>query len=122
QRGEEHRVDEDDRADQDEQPPHDARFLPVGGPVWGTESDDLNATILEWASGEGTPEHVNAERDVALVVLAGTGELLLGGAPRAPRGTAGTTDGSWRTSTRARSCASGRGSRCACCSPSGGRG
>jgi quercetin dioxygenase-like cupin family protein len=49
----------------------------VGGPVWGTESEDLNATILEWAAGEGTPEHVNAERDVAVVVLAGSGELRL---------------------------------------------
>jgi quercetin dioxygenase-like cupin family protein len=52
----------------------------VGGPVWGTESEELNATILEWAAGEGPPEHVNAERDVALVVLAGGGELVLDGA------------------------------------------
>jgi quercetin dioxygenase-like cupin family protein len=51
----------------------------VGGPVWGTESEELNATILEWAAGEGTPEHVNAERDVAVVVLAGDGEALVDG-------------------------------------------
>jgi quercetin dioxygenase-like cupin family protein len=54
----------------------------VGGPVWGTESEDLNATILEWAAGEGPPEHVNETRDVAVVVLAGAGELSLDGEPR----------------------------------------
>ena len=51
----------------------------MGGPVWGTESEELNATILEWAAGEGTPEHVNAERDVAVVVLAGGGDALVDG-------------------------------------------
>lgn len=54
-----------------------------GGPVWGTESEDLNATILEWPPGGGPPEHVNASRDVALVVLDGSGELELGGERRA---------------------------------------
>jgi quercetin dioxygenase-like cupin family protein len=49
----------------------------VGGPVWGTKSEELNATILEWAAGEGTPEHVNAERDVAVVVLAAGGEAAV---------------------------------------------
>jgi quercetin dioxygenase-like cupin family protein len=53
----------------------------VGGPIWGTESEELNATILEWATGEGPPEHVNDSRDVAFVVLAGSGELLLDGEP-----------------------------------------
>lgn len=53
-----------------------------GGPVWGTESEELNATILEWPPGAGPPEHVNESRDVALVVLAGGGELELDGAPR----------------------------------------
>lgn len=52
----------------------------MGGPIWGAESAELNATILEWAPGEGPPEHVNAERDVAVVVLAGSGELQLDGA------------------------------------------
>jgi quercetin dioxygenase-like cupin family protein len=54
----------------------------VGGPVWGTESEELNATILDWRAGEGPPEHVNDSRDVAVVVLAGSGELLLDGEPR----------------------------------------
>ncbi len=49
------------------------------GPAWGTASEELNATLLVWGPGEGQPEHVNAERDVALVVLAGAGLLVLGG-------------------------------------------
>jgi quercetin dioxygenase-like cupin family protein len=51
----------------------------LGGRVWGTKSEELNATILEWAAGEGTPEHVNAERDVAVVCLEGSGEVLVDG-------------------------------------------
>ena len=54
----------------------------MGGQVWGTESEDLNATILEWRAGEATPEHVNDSRDVAVVVLAGAGELELDGEAR----------------------------------------
>lgn len=49
----------------------------MGGPVWGTETEDLNATILEWRAGESTPAHVNDSRDVAVVVLAGAGTLEL---------------------------------------------
>jgi mannose-6-phosphate isomerase-like protein (cupin superfamily) len=45
------------------------------GPIWGTESADLNATLLYWRSGEGPPEHVNDERDVLVVVLAGSARL-----------------------------------------------
>lgn len=54
----------------------------MGGPVWGTESEELNATILEWAAGEGPQEHVNDSRDVAIVVLAGGGDLMLDGESR----------------------------------------
>ncbi len=49
------------------------------GPVWGTASDELNATLLVWRAGEGQPEHVNEGRDVALVVLAGSGTLVVDG-------------------------------------------
>jgi quercetin dioxygenase-like cupin family protein len=49
------------------------------GPLWGTATEDLNATLLAWPAWEGPPEHVNAERDVLLVVLAGTGTLVVGG-------------------------------------------
>jgi mannose-6-phosphate isomerase-like protein (cupin superfamily) len=56
----------------------DARSLGGHGPVWGLESEDLNATLLEWAAGQGTPSHVNKERDVLVVVLAGSAELTIG--------------------------------------------
>jgi quercetin dioxygenase-like cupin family protein len=49
------------------------------GPVWGTETEDLNATLLVWRPGEGQPDHVNDERDVVLVALAGSGTLAIGG-------------------------------------------
>lgn len=49
--------------------------IPRRGPVWGAESDDLNATELVWRAGDGPPEHVNDERDVLLVVLDGSLEL-----------------------------------------------
>ncbi|HSK15862.1 MAG TPA: hemerythrin domain-containing protein [Gaiellaceae bacterium] len=53
------------------------------GPVWGTASEDLNATLLAWPPGGGTPEHVNVERDILFVVLAGSGTLELDGEPHA---------------------------------------
>jgi hypothetical protein len=46
------------------------------GPVWGVESEDLNATILEWPAGDGPGETV-AKLDVVYVVLRGT--LVLNG-------------------------------------------
>ena len=49
------------------------------GPVWGTASEELNATLLEWRAGEGPPEHVNEERDVLVVVLAGSATLSADG-------------------------------------------
>ena len=47
------------------------------GPVWGSESEDLNATLLVWGPSDGPPEHVNDHRDVLLVVLAGLLELRI---------------------------------------------
>jgi quercetin dioxygenase-like cupin family protein len=49
------------------------------GPVWGTATDDLNATLLVWPAGEGTPPHVNDERDVVVVVLAGSATVACEG-------------------------------------------
>ena len=48
-----------------------------GGPVWGAASEDLNATLLEWPAGAGPAEHVNDERDVLYVVLAGSATLTV---------------------------------------------
>ena len=53
-----------------------------GGPVWGAASADLNATLLEWPAGQGPAEHVNDERDVLYVVLAGSVRLTVDGDPR----------------------------------------
>jgi quercetin dioxygenase-like cupin family protein len=52
---------------------------PSGGPVWGTASEDLNATLLAWPPGAGPAEHVNEERDVLLVVLAGSAMITIDG-------------------------------------------
>ena len=47
------------------------------GPLYGAATDDLNVTLLSWAPGDHDAEHVNAERDVLLVVLAGGGLLTV---------------------------------------------
>jgi quercetin dioxygenase-like cupin family protein len=49
------------------------------GPLWGDATDDLNLTLLAWPPGEGPGEHVNEERDVVLVVLDGSGTVMLDG-------------------------------------------
>jgi hypothetical protein len=46
----------------------------AGGPVWGGESEELNATVLEWPAGAGPGETVSS-LDVVYVVLEGS--LLL---------------------------------------------
>ena len=51
---------------------------PVGtGPLWGTRTEDLNATLLAWPTGGGPGEHRNTECDVLLVVLAGQATVTL---------------------------------------------
>jgi quercetin dioxygenase-like cupin family protein len=55
------------------------------GPLWGTQTDDLNATLLAWPPGCGPGEHVNTERDVLLVVLAGQAKVTLDGTERLVR-------------------------------------
>jgi quercetin dioxygenase-like cupin family protein len=55
---------------------------PSGGPVWGAASADLNATLLEWRADEGPAEHVNEERDVLYVVVAGSVTLTVDGEAR----------------------------------------
>lgn len=59
---------------------------PLGsGPLWGTETEDLNATLLAWPVGDGPDEHVNSECDVILVVLAGAATVTIDGEPRLVR-------------------------------------
>ncbi len=49
------------------------------GPLWGLASEDLNATLLSWPAGHEVAEHVNAELDVLVVVLGGTGVAIVDG-------------------------------------------
>ena len=53
-----------------------------GGPVWGIDSEDLNATLLQWGPGRGPAEHVNEERDVLVVVVEGSAAVTLDGDER----------------------------------------
>ena len=50
--------------------------------MWGAESADLNATLLEWPAGEGPAEHVNEQLDVLYVVIAGSATLTVEGQSR----------------------------------------
>jgi quercetin dioxygenase-like cupin family protein len=43
------------------------------GPLWGTASSDLNATLLAWPPGHELVEDTNTELDVLLIVLEGGG-------------------------------------------------
>ena len=49
------------------------------GAAWTHQSDDLNVNLLVFASGEGIAEHVNAEVDVLLVGIEGTGAVTIDG-------------------------------------------
>lgn len=55
------------------------------GPLWGTATADLNATLLAWEPGEHVADHVNDERDVLLVVVSGGGVLTVDGEDSALR-------------------------------------
>ncbi|MGZ8694095.1 MAG: hemerythrin domain-containing protein [Gaiellaceae bacterium] len=50
------------------------------GPLWGTATEDLNATLLEWPPGTGQPERANPHRDLVFVVVAGGGTATVAGA------------------------------------------
>ena len=47
------------------------------GPQWGTESEQLDATLLTWQAGEGVQEHVNQEVDVLVVALRGSATVTI---------------------------------------------
>ena len=48
------------------------------GPIWGAESEELNATLLEWPAGDGPGEAVS-KLDVLYVVVAGSLTLTVDG-------------------------------------------
>jgi quercetin dioxygenase-like cupin family protein len=56
-----------------------ARSATVPGAIWTRQSEDLNVNLLVFASGEGVAEHVNAEVDVLLIGIAGTGAVTIDG-------------------------------------------
>ena len=71
---------------------HESGPQPAGGPVvadlgaaagqgvaWSATSTDLNVNLVAWPASGGVGPHVNAERDVLLVVLSGGGEMIVGG-------------------------------------------
>lgn len=45
---------------------------------WSTETEDLDATLVSWASGGGVQAHVNDEVDVVMTVLTGAGWVRVG--------------------------------------------
>jgi mannose-6-phosphate isomerase-like protein (cupin superfamily) len=49
------------------------------GPVFSLESPDLDCNFLRFDNGEGVPLHINAQVDVAGVVLKGEGFLQVDG-------------------------------------------
>ncbi len=51
------------------------------GPLWGMAGEDLNATLLAWKAGHEIAEHVNAELDVLLVVVAGAVTVTIDDVP-----------------------------------------
>lgn len=69
------------------------------GPQWGMQSDDLNATLIDWPTDGGVPTHVNDELDVLVLVLEGSVSVSVDGTAHAlsggelllvPRGTSRT--------------------------------
>ncbi len=61
--------------------PVDLAAAPGGaGPLWGMQSDELNATLLAWPPGGGVAEHVNDHLEVLLVILGGSARVTLDGA------------------------------------------
>lgn len=54
-------------------------FSPEDSPNGGIASDDLNATVLSWASGKGVAAHVNDQVDVVMFCLSGEGEVTVDG-------------------------------------------
>jgi quercetin dioxygenase-like cupin family protein len=56
-----------------------ARSATAPGAIWTRQSEDLNVNLLVFTSGEGVAEHVNAEVDVLLIGIAGTGAVTIDG-------------------------------------------
>lgn len=55
-----------------------ARTDPGRKPVWAQQSSDLNVNLVSLVSGQGLASHVNAEVDVLLICIDGTGSVEIG--------------------------------------------
>lgn len=49
------------------------------GAIWGTETEDLDATLVRWNPGSGVASHTNSEVDVIMVVLEGQATVIVDG-------------------------------------------
>ena len=49
------------------------------GAIWGTETEDLDATLVRWNPGSGVASHTNTEVDVVMVVLEGQAIVIVDG-------------------------------------------
>ncbi len=56
-----------------------AQTTDARGPVWTDVSDDLNVNLLVFDRERGVDEHVNAEVDVLLIVVNGSGIVTIDG-------------------------------------------
>lgn len=50
-----------------------------GGVIWGGTTEDLNCTLLSWPRGGGVASHINTEVDVVMLVVEGSGEVIVDG-------------------------------------------
>lgn len=55
----------------------DPKLGAKNGPIWGAETDDLDATMINWQAGRSVAAHVNSEVDVVVTILEGTGILRI---------------------------------------------
>lgn len=56
-----------------------ARSAPGRKPVWSHQSADLNLNLVSCTAGQGIRSHVNAEVDVVLIGIDGSGSIEIDG-------------------------------------------
>ncbi len=55
----------------------------ANGALWGTETEDLDATVVRWEESKGVETHTNNEVDVIMVVVSGSGQAVVDGEAQA---------------------------------------
>lgn len=53
----------------------------TNGAIWGTETEDLDATIVRWEPNLGVTTHANDEVDVVMTILCGGGLAIVNSEP-----------------------------------------